>query len=301
MHASPQPPENDKNINGWRASFEPIASSSDDWFVVYRIKSNILAISEPHYYQGNFSYLVIGEHCALMIDAGASAKHDITAVIAKLTNKPVAMLPTHLHFDHLGGLDRFSRVWLADTPTLAAFKQYDGSYRVPTEYTFGYFEKLGPAIIKPDRLIPLDSVIDLGGVTLKVAYAPGHSPDGIVVYDQTDNVLFTGDYLYPKRLYSSNTTAYAAATKRIFPLTNEDTLLFGAHGNNGPDGEVPVMPRVYLQDLNNFFSRLANKETQGKHFSKKDSGIKSAWLYTVNNKISFLENIIWTDGTTFKH
>ena len=89
--------------------------------MVYKIRDNILAISEPRYYQGNFSYLVVGERKALLIDAGATAKHDIAAVVNALTAKPVAVLPTHLHFDHLGGLARFDEVWLPDTSTLAGF------------------------------------------------------------------------------------------------------------------------------------------------------------------------------------
>ena len=269
--------------------------------MVYKIRDNILAISEPRYYQGTFSYLVVGERKALLIDAGATAKHDIAAVVNALTAKPVAVLPTHLHFDHLGGLARFDDVWLPDTSTLAGFKQAGGAYHIPAAYTFGYFEQLGPTVVTPARLVPLESVIDLGGVSLKVVHAPGHSPDGVVIYDQTDNVLFTGDYLYPKNLYSSDTAAYAAATEKILALTNEDTLLLGAHEHSSPDAGVPAMPRAYLQDLKNFFDNLANGTAQREAYARKNSDIKSALRYKVNSKISFLEEIVWTDGTAFKH
>lgn len=301
MRASPNTPGDNESTNTPSTLYEQIASLCSGWFVVYKIRDNILALSEPHYYQGNFSYLVIGAHKALLIDAGATVKHDIAAAVKTLTDKPIAVLPTHLHFDHLGGISRFNDVWLADTPALAAFKQTDGSYHVPTTYTFGHLEQLGPTLIKAPRLIPLGSAIDLGGVTLEVTHAPGHSPDGIVVYDQTDNILFTGDYLYPKNLYSSDTAAYAAATAEIFAMTNADTLLLGAHGHNLPSSALPAMPRAYLQDLKNFFACLAAGTAQQKVYMKKNSDIKSACLYKVNNKISFLENIIWEDGTAFKH
>ena len=300
-HASPRPPGGNRNINECGAPYKQLVPLSDDWFVVYKIRNNILAISEPRYYQGNFSYLVVGERKALLIDAGATAKHDIAAVVNALTAKPVAVLPTHLHFDHLGGLARFADVWLPDTPALAKFKQADGTYHIPATYTFGYFEQLGPAVITPSRLICLDSVIDLGGVILKMAHAPGHSPDGVVVYDQTDNVLFTGDYLYPKNLYSSDTAAYAATPEKILALTNEDTLLLGAHAYSLPGAAVPAMPYSYLQDLKKFFADLASGTAQRETSAKKNSNIKSARCYKVNNKISFLEEIVWADGTAFKH
>lgn len=299
MYSSPKPtaaPSTDRFL-----PYKPLAGFHDDWFVVYQIKANIFAISEPRYYQGNFSYLVVGQCAALVIDAGATSKHDLSAIIKKLTHKPVAVLPTHLHFDHLGGLARFTDIWLADTPTLAGFKKSDGHYHIPAAYTFGYFDQLGPAGIKPGRLIGPKDIIDLGGVQLKAVPAPGHSPDGIVIYDQTDNVLFTGDYLYPKLLYSSNTKDYAAATSRICALVNENTLLLGAHANNTVPAEVPAMPVSDLRDLKDFFDRLAAGNAQGKLFEKKDSGIASAWIYKINAKISFLENIIWADGTAFKH
>ena len=53
--------------------------------------------------------------------------------------------------------------------------------------------------------------------------------------------------------------------------------------------------------LKDFFDRLAAGAARGESFTKKDSGIASARIYKINAKISFLENIIWTDGTAFKH
>ena len=282
-------------------SSAPLDHAGDAWFVVHSITPRIFAIAEPHYYQGNFSYLIVGGHTALLLDAGASTRHNIAEVVARLTDKPCALLPTHLHFDHLGGLAHFNDVWLADTPTLAAFKQAPGHYLVPTSYTLGHWEGLGPTRLSPARLIPLGSDMDLGGATLKVVPAPGHCPDEIVVYDHTDNVLFTGDYLYPKRLYSSDTAAYAASTREILSLVNKNTLLLGAHPDRLPATRPPVMPISDLEDLHAFFARLAAGGIQPTPYADERSAIQSARIYTVNDRISFLEDIVWSDGTAFKH
>ncbi len=287
--------------DGCRPSYKPLPEFSDDWFVVYQIRRGIFAISEPRYYQGNFSYLVVGERAALVIDAGASHERDITAVIKKLTTKPLSVLPTHLHFDHLGGLARFADVWLADTPALAAFKEGNGLYRVPATYTFGYLEQLGPVVIRAGRLIGIGKPINLGGEVLTPLHAPGHSPDEIVIYDQTANILFTGDYLYPKRLFSSDAGAYAATTEKILALINKDTLLLGAHAHNAMAPEVPAMSWSDLRALKDLFDRMAAGTAQGSRYAEKGSGIASARAYKVNDKISFLENIIWADGTAFRH
>lgn len=298
---SPPAPDAAISSSGPCRLSRPVAQFHNGWFVVYEVRNNIFAISEPQYYQGNFSYLIIGKDKALLIDAGASAEHDITTVVKELTHRPCAVLPTHLHFDHLGNIARFTDIWLADTPTLAAFKQPNGFYNIPVAYTLGYFEQQENVTLKPKRLIAPDEIIDLGGVTLKVIQVAGHSPDGIVIYDLTANILFTGDHLYPTRLYSSDTPAYAASTKRLSSLINKDTLLLGAHVGNYPPAATPAMPASDLQDLKQFFSRLAAGTAQPKTLSLEKSDIRSATVYKVNDRISFMENIIWMNDTPFKH
>jgi glyoxylase-like metal-dependent hydrolase (beta-lactamase superfamily II) len=100
-----------------------------DWFHVYPIDQQTYAISEPKYWQENVSYLLIGARSALLFDTGPGI-YSIRAEVQRLTSLPVIVIPSHLHFDHVGDLEEFTDVRLLDTPALRA--QVRGGYFVET-------------------------------------------------------------------------------------------------------------------------------------------------------------------------
>jgi NitT/TauT family transport system substrate-binding protein len=103
------------------------------WFHVFPIDERTYALSEPKYWQENVSYLLIGTQRALLFDTGPGI-YSIRAAVQALTSLPVIVIPSHLHFDHVGDLEEFADVRLLDTPRLRA--QVRGGYFVetPDEY-----------------------------------------------------------------------------------------------------------------------------------------------------------------------
>lgn len=89
----------------------------DDYYVVQTLDATTYAIGEPRYYQGNFSYLILGTKAAVLFDGGTGSR-DIVPVVRSLTALPVTVVPSHLHFDHVGGLGRFDKTALLDDPDL---------------------------------------------------------------------------------------------------------------------------------------------------------------------------------------
>ena len=153
-------------------------------FTVPKLSATLYALGEPDYYQANYSYLVVGEDEALMFDFGASQTPEVLDVIRSITDKPVTLLPSHLHFDHVGSLNAFPTIALVDLPFTQAFKGADGLYHVPDLVYLGRLDEMNLEPFKVDRLVKPGETIDLGGVTLQVISTPGHTPTPAFVTGQ---------------------------------------------------------------------------------------------------------------------
>jgi len=108
----------------------------DDYFLVEQVDPDTFAIGEPRYYQGNYSYLLLGTSRAVLFDAGTSTR-SIAPVVRSLTALPVTVIPSHLHFDHVGALGRFDRTALIDDPGLRA-RTHEGMLKLERYEFLGF-------------------------------------------------------------------------------------------------------------------------------------------------------------------
>ena len=182
----------------------------DDWFEVYRIRDGIYAIYEPGHFQEVISYLVLGREKALLIDTGLGIG-DIRSVVRQLTRLPVEVMNTHSHFDHIGGNHQFETVYILNHPTAVRRLQLGASHQeLAGEVTPGANAKPYPAGFDPERYtippcrfgtVEEGHIFDLGGRKLWVIYTPGHSDDSVMLAEDEEKLLFTGDTFYPASLY----------------------------------------------------------------------------------------------------
>jgi len=199
-----------------------------DWFHVYQIAAATYAISEPKYWQENVSYLLIGTRRALLFDTGPGL-YSIRAEVLRLTPLPLIVIPSHLHFDHVGDLEEFGDVRLPDVPNLRA-QVHKGYFTEATEQymlrnvAFGY--RVG-GFVKDGQSI------DLGGRTVRLLSTPGHTPDSVSLIDGEGARLFTGDLVNRvATLYAvpgSDVPAAAASLKRLLKVGHPGTRVYEAH------------------------------------------------------------------------
>lgn len=263
-------------------------------FVVHKLTDFLYAIGEPNYYQKNFSYLLVGKDQALMFDSGANQKEDITSVTSKITNKPLSMLPSHLHFDHLGGLHNFKSIYLVDTPFTRQFRGKDDIYRVPEPVYLGNFDHMVVPPFKVARMIRPNETIDLGGLKVRLISVPGHTPDEVVLFDETHNILLSGDHVYPSWLLAGNLKDYVASLDATLKVINKKTAIYGAHADEDPT-KVPAMTYADVQAIRDKMALILAGRAKGEAFSDPEL-IKSSELYKVEKDISILTNIQFTDG-----
>jgi len=173
-------------------------------------------------FEAPFLYLLFGKTNALLIDTGAGGLKIRPAVDGVITrwqaqhgNRPVHLIVAHSHGhgDHHAGDDEFrSR---PDTQVVG----------LSPEAVAGFFH-----IAQWPQDI---GQIDLGGRKLDVIPTPGHEPAHIMVYDARTRLLFSGDMLYPGRLYvpSDRMADLRASADRLaaFAAKHPIRALLGAH------------------------------------------------------------------------
>ncbi|HXL21413.1 MAG TPA: MBL fold metallo-hydrolase, partial [Candidatus Dormibacteraeota bacterium] len=178
---------------------------SELWFEVYKVAPSVFAIYEPHQSEEVISYLIVGHKQALLFDTGMGIA-DIRKIVSRLTSRPVVVLNSHTHDDHVGGNWQFDFVYGMDTDFTRANAKgstADAQAEVAPGEICGDLPKgFDPKTYrtkpwKISRFIQGGFKINLGGRTLEIISTPGHTPDAISLLDRANGLLFTGDTYYP--------------------------------------------------------------------------------------------------------
>jgi glyoxylase-like metal-dependent hydrolase (beta-lactamase superfamily II) len=229
---------------------------SDPWFEVYKVAPGVYGIYEPHQAEEVISYLIVGHKQALLFDTGMGMG-DIRKVTTKLTSRPVVVLNSHTHDDHVGGNWQFTFVYGMNTDftgTNAKGSREDAQAEITSDQICGDLPKrFDPKTYatkpwKISHFIHDGFKIDLGGRTLEVISTPGHTPDAISLLDSANGLLFTGDTYYPAPIWlfrpETDLDAYVASVKRLAALAPQVKTVLGAH--NIPVASPDVLPRLVV-------------------------------------------------------
>jgi hydroxyacylglutathione hydrolase len=262
----------------------------DDYFVIETIDATTFAIGEPRYYQGNYSYLILGAQRAVLFDAGSGLKN-IAPVVRSLTNLPVTVIPSHLHFDHVGALGRFDRTALLDDPSLRA-RARDSRLTLRRYEFLGFADRLPTPTFRVDEWWAPDSTIDLGGRGLRVLATPGHTPTSVSLYDEGRHQLFAGDFIYPGYLYAflpgASRSAYLSTTKRLLSIIDPETLIFAAHMADPPAPvRAPVLQVADLRAVERALISIDQGDLPARGFYPR--------LYPVQDPIRFATGWAWNN------
>lgn len=222
----------------------------DDWYAVQELDSRTFAIGEPLYHQQNWSYLLVGDERTLLFDTGSFCRN-ISGVVSRLTDTSPIVLPSHMHYDHLGNIHRFRDIAVADLPMLRQCVASD--VLTPTEPLFlGKSENNIAPSFEVKRWITIGSEIDLGGRSVQILHTPGHSPDSISLFAAGENRLFSADFIYPGCLYAQVPGAslpdYLDVAENLTRLVSASTDIYCAHGDIAPGG-IHSAPHLHHSDL----------------------------------------------------
>ncbi|WP_174613800.1 MBL fold metallo-hydrolase [Virgibacillus ihumii] len=140
---------------------------------------------------GTNCYIIYHDKEALVIDPGGDAESVITFLNEKEI-KPLAILLTHAHFDHIGGVESLRDTydinvyihsleddWLED-PNLNGSKLFMGN-EIQTRKAEVYLE--------PGKL-------QIGGFSFEIIHTPGHSPGSVSLVFHGQQTVIGGDVLF---------------------------------------------------------------------------------------------------------
>lgn len=241
-------------------TYSPASKMIDDWYAVQAIDAQTFAINEPHSSQYNTSYLIVGDTRAIMFDAGSGERpagsRSMREIAERYTDKPITLILSHFHYDHIYDAGTFDGVTLLNRPDIRT-NINDGIFTIsPWESVDWEWRSLAVAALISDS-----EVLDLGGRSLTVLNLPGHATESVVLFDRDRNQVFADDFIYRHLggiitfAPGADLTAYKANSVRLLRLTNDDSQFFGAHG-------IPPFGRDWLMLLDRELDKMVRGEAE---------------------------------------
>jgi hydroxyacylglutathione hydrolase len=184
-------------------------------------------------YEKPFVFLLFGADRALLLDTG-SRRGNIAPQIQATVRRwlvrnnrsgiPLIVAHTHSHSDHVAGdaeLQALSDPNMPITyvaPTVEANQRFFGIAHWPDDA----------------------GSVDLGKRIIDVLAIPGHDAAGVALYDRQTAIMFTGDSVYPGRLYIRDLSAFQNSNRRMLRFT-EGKILAHILGNHIEQTRIPYL------------------------------------------------------------
>ena len=201
-------------------------------------------------------FLIHGTSKALLIDSGLG-RGELAKYVSQFTNGlPLEVVFTHNHFDHIGQSNQFiansvEHIGAEDRAGLVKVLERDG---------------IASAVIeKQVKSVTNAEQIDLGGDSVEIYLAPGHTKGSLVVLEKNNGYLFTGDSFgsnsptIPDALWLQMPQAPTAAQYLAMIKTVRDELQgrekYVVTGHN----DHPLVGDTYINNLQTACNLLVTK------------------------------------------
>ena len=178
-------------------------------------------------------------HDCLIIDPGCyyvNEQRTLTTYIEETNLKPVRLLNTHCHIDHVLGNHFVANTYhikpeihKSEHPLLLAAKEYAHLYNL--EY------QQSPA---PENYLEEDAKIEFGQSILDIVFVPGHSPGHIALVNHEQKFVISGDVLFQGSIGRTDLPGgdhnllMASITSKLIPLGDE----FHVYPGHGPSTNI---------------------------------------------------------------
>lgn len=185
-------------------------------------------------YIGTNCYIVKNDEAGegFIVDPGYDDPK-IKQTVDELGMKPVAVLLTHGHFDHILGVERV-REWFPDATVYIGQNDKElletPSLNCSTSIMRRAFDT------HADEFVEDGQVLWVAGIEVNVIFTPGHTQGGMCYYIPSEGVLFSGDTLFEGSVGRTDfptgnmETLVESVASKLMPLP-ENTTVYPGHGD----------------------------------------------------------------------
>ncbi|KAA0258128.1 MBL fold metallo-hydrolase [Deferribacter autotrophicus] len=175
-------------------------------------------------------YIISKGNDAIVIDPGSDF-HKIKEFIVSKSLKPLAILNTHGHFDHVGAIEDVKNEF-----NVSLYMHKDDEFLLKSAPQHALMFGLdGVKTSKIDYYIEDGEILNFGEINVKVLHTPGHSPGGVCFYIEEINSVFTGDTLFCESVgrtdfpYANFNELKISVQQKLYSLDPE-TKVYPGHG-----------------------------------------------------------------------
>ena len=185
-------------------------------------------------FQENTYILSAEDGSAIVIDPGCYTEEEEQELITYLEKehlKPVRLLNTHCHLDHVFG-NAFVAKFYGLEVEIHPGEQIVLDQALSISHLYGI--PMTPSPVPKHSLLPGIS-IPLGDDQLEILFTPGHSPASISLYCKNQGFLIAGDVLFQESigrtdLPGGNMATLLKSIREAFFVLPDDTLVYPGHG-----------------------------------------------------------------------
>ena len=171
----------------------------------------------------------------IIIDPGCfeqAEKLELVTFIEQKGLKPVRLINTHCHIDHVFGNHFISEkyglqleIHKGELPVLKAVPQVSAMYGIP------FHDPIPEEVV----FIKEGDSIEFGNTSLRSIFTPGHSPASLSFYCEASAYLIAGDVLFYGSIGRTDlpggdmSTLLGSIKDKLFPL-GDDVVVYPGHG-----------------------------------------------------------------------
>lgn len=161
------------------------------------------------------------------------------AAMLKLSGKPIkGAIITHAHADHYGGLNTLRKElgYFPVITTKATADTFEEMHKQSLAYTAPPFgDRFDKVQIQPDQIIEGKGDVTLAGITLTLEnIGPGESMSATLVYEKTQNILFSGDAtMHHSHVYTGegHSEGHLSQLSHIKTEYSDVSFIYAGHGD----------------------------------------------------------------------